>query len=83
MDFFVSLLPQISNLILFVVAVLTLVFLVVFFRKYQASRKGLGEAIQGLESKLGNHNGRDTWPNTPPSTYAPACPKSTAANWWM
>ncbi len=59
MDFFVSLLPQIPNLILFVVAVLTLVFLVVFFRKYQASQKGLGEAIQGLESKLGNHNGRD------------------------
>jgi len=58
-DFFVSLLPQIPNLILFVVAVLTLVFLVVFFRKYQASQKGLGEAIQGLESKLGNHNGRD------------------------
>lgn len=59
MDFFVSLLPQIPNLILLVVAALTLVFLVVFARKYQASQKGLGEAIQGLESKLGNHNGRD------------------------
>ena len=59
MDFFVSLLPQIPNLILLVVAALTLVFLVVFARKYQASQKGLGEAIKGLESKLGNHNGRD------------------------
>jgi len=58
-DFFVSLLPQIPNLILLVVAALTLVFLVVFVRKYQASQKGLGDAIQGLESKLGNHNGRD------------------------
>lgn len=59
MDFFVSLLPQIPKLILLVVAALTLVFLVVFVRKHQASQKGLGEAIQGLESKLGNHNGRD------------------------
>lgn len=59
MDFFVSLLPQIPNLILLVVAALTLVFLGVFVRKYQASQKGLGDAIQGLESKLGNHNGRD------------------------
>lgn len=50
MDFFVSLLPQIPNLILLVVAALTLVFLVVFARKYQASQKGLGEAIQGLEA---------------------------------
>ncbi len=59
MDFFVSLLPQIPNFILLVVAVLTLVFLVVFVRKFQASQKGLGEAIQGLESKLGHQNGRD------------------------
>jgi diacylglycerol kinase len=41
------------------VALLTLVFLVVFIRKYSASQEGLGLAIEGLESKLGNHNGRD------------------------
>lgn len=59
MNFFVSLLPQIPNFILLVVAALTLMFLVVFIRKYQASQKGLGDSIQGLESKLGKHNGRD------------------------
>jgi len=58
-DSFVSLLPQIPNFILVVVAVLTLVFLVVFIRKYRASQEGLGLAIQGLEAKLGSHNGRD------------------------
>ncbi len=59
MDFFVTLLPQLPNLILLVVAALTLVFLVVFVHEYRTSQKGLGEAIQGLESKLGNHNGHD------------------------
>jgi hypothetical protein len=58
-DFFVTLLPQLPNLILLVVAALTLVFLVVFVHEYRTSQKGLGEAIQGLESKLGNHNGHD------------------------
>ena len=59
MDFFVTLLPQLPNLILLAVAALTLVFLVVFVHKYRTSQKGLSEAIQGLESKLGNHNGHD------------------------
>lgn len=59
MNFFVSLLPQIPSFILVVVALLTLAFLVVFVRKYLASQAGMGQAIRGLESKLGNHNGRN------------------------
>ena len=59
MDFFISLLPQIPNYILLVVGALTLIFIVLFVSEYQSTHKGLSEAIQGLESKLGNHNGRD------------------------
>ncbi len=59
MDFFVPVLPQIPNLILVLVATLTLVFLVVFVRKYLASKEGLALAIRGLEAKLSHHNGRD------------------------
>jgi diacylglycerol kinase len=58
-DFFISLLPQIPNYILLVVGALTLIFIVLFVSEYQSTHKGLSEAIQGLESKLGNHNGRD------------------------
>lgn len=59
MDFFVPLVPHIPNLILLLVVLLTMVFFVAFVRKYQASKKGLGGAIEGLEAKLGEHNGRD------------------------
>jgi len=57
-DFFASLLPQIPNFILVVVAAFTLVFLVIFVQKYRAAREGLMLAIEGLEAKLGSHNGR-------------------------
>ncbi len=59
MEFFSSYFSEIPNLILLLVGALTLVFLVDFLRKYRASQKGLDEAIQGLESKRGNYNGRD------------------------
>lgn len=59
MDFYVSLLPQIPNYILVVVAGLTLVFLFVFIKKYSASKKGLSLAIDGLSAKIGQDHGRD------------------------
>lgn len=59
MDFFVSLLPQIPNLILALAALLTLVFLVAFVQKHHVTSKALKLAIDGLTSKIGNHNGRD------------------------
>ncbi len=76
MDFFVSLLPQIPNFILLGVGALTLVFLVLFIRKYQATHKDLSEAIQGLESKLGDNNGRD------PRELAPIFAKQPLLHIW-
>jgi len=58
-DFFASLFQKLPDFILVAVGALTVIFLVYFFRKYQANKKGLDLAIQGLKSKLGEHNGRD------------------------
>lgn len=58
MSLFASLFPQITNIILVLVALLTLVFMVSFIRKYHVSKIGLVLAIDGLKSKLGDHNGR-------------------------
>jgi hypothetical protein len=54
-----SLLPQIPDFILALVALLTAVFLIAFVRKYRTSQEGLSAAIEGLLSKLGSHKGRD------------------------
>lgn len=59
MEILVDFLPQIPNLILAVVGLLTLVFLVVFIRKYRTSNNGMDDAIRGLEAKVGKHNGRN------------------------
>ncbi len=59
MNLVTSLLSQIPNFILALVALLTAVFLIAFIRKYRASQKGLSAAIEGLLSKLGSHKGRD------------------------
>ncbi len=51
-------LPLIPYFILAVVGLFTVIFLVLFIQKYKVSQKNIGTAIAGLESKLGNHNGR-------------------------
>lgn len=58
-EFFAPLLPQIPNIILLAVGVLTLIFVLVFVFKYLLCQKNLRKAIKGLESKQGGHNGRD------------------------
>jgi hypothetical protein len=58
-DFPLSLFPQMPNIILVVVVLLTTTFFFVFIRKYFASKSVLATAIKGLETQLGNHNGRD------------------------
>ena len=59
METLVYFLPHIPNLILVVVGLLTLVFLVVFIRKYRTTNNGMDDAIRGLEAKVGKHNGRN------------------------
>ena len=59
MNLVTSLLPQIPDFILALVALLTAVFLIAFVRKYRTSQEGLSAAIEGLLSKLGSHKGRD------------------------
>lgn len=59
MSFFAIFFPKIPNIILIVVALLTLIFILLFTRKFLKSKKGLQLAVEGLESKIGNHNGRD------------------------
>lgn len=56
MNFSLSLLPTLISVL---VVLLTLTFLFLFIRKYRTCQLGLRTAIQGLESKLGSHNGRD------------------------
>lgn len=57
-SFFIDL-PLIPKVILALVVLLTIIFLLVFFKKYISSNSGLKNAIKGLESKLGNQNGQD------------------------
>ena len=59
MNFVAPLLSQIPNLILVVVAVLTVTFFVLFFRRYLTSNHGIDQAITGLEKKLGSDIGQD------------------------
>jgi hypothetical protein len=59
LDFFSALLPQTPNFVLVVVAVLTLVFLVVFIGRYRTNDAGLDRAIKALRQKLGEYNGRN------------------------
>ena len=76
MDFFASLFQKLPDFILVVVAALTVIFLIYFFRKYQANKKGLELAIKGLKSKLGEHNGRD------PSELTPIFAKEPLLHIW-
>lgn len=57
-NFFDTLLPQTPNLILVIVAVLTVAFLVLFPRRFLTSNQGINTAIAGLKSKLGSHVGK-------------------------
>lgn len=59
MNLFALQLSQLPNFILLLVSLLTLVFFVIFVQKFWANARGLTRAIDGLHSKLGNHNGRD------------------------
>ena len=59
MNFSISFLPQIPNFILVLVVLLTLIFLIQFRSKYLGTKEGLAFAKEGLQSKLGNHNGRN------------------------
>ena len=59
MNLFALQLSQLPNLILLLVSLLTLVFFVIFVQKFWVNARGLTRAIDGLHSKLGNHNGRD------------------------
>ena len=76
MDHFSSLFHELPNFILVAVATLTLIFVVYFFRKYQANKIGLDLAIQGLKAKLGEHNGRD------PSELNPLFAKEPLLHIW-
>ena len=58
-NFFASLFSQLPSFILVLVSLLTLVFFVMFIRKFRGSAQGLALAIRGLEAKLGQHTGRD------------------------
>ncbi len=59
MNFLPSFLSFLPNFILVIVGLLTVIFFANFFNKFIQNNKCLKGAISGLESKLGQHNGRD------------------------
>lgn len=59
MNALVTVLSQIPYMILGLVALLTIVFLVLFTKNYKFARDSLSFASSGLEEKIGGHTGRD------------------------